>query len=50
MGILGDVAFDAKGDLVQGPITSLRFTRGDFVVDRVVRVRPSAAGVHTSPR
>jgi DNA-binding SARP family transcriptional activator/ABC-type branched-subunit amino acid transport system substrate-binding protein/DNA-binding beta-propeller fold protein YncE len=39
-GILGDVAFDAKGDLVEGPITILRFVRGDLVVDRVVRVRP----------
>lgn len=42
-GILGDVAFDAKGDLVEGPITILRFTHGDFVVDRVVRVRPPAS-------
>jgi len=42
-GILGDIAFDAKGDLVQRPMTILRFTRGDFVVDRVVRVRPVAS-------
>ena len=41
-GILGDVAFDPKGDLVEGPITILRFSGRDFVVDRVVRVRPSA--------
>jgi hypothetical protein len=40
-GILGDIAFDVKGDLVEGPSTILRFTRG--VVDRVVRFRPSAA-------
>jgi DNA-binding SARP family transcriptional activator/ABC-type branched-subunit amino acid transport system substrate-binding protein/DNA-binding beta-propeller fold protein YncE len=39
-GILGNVAFDAKGDLVERPMTILRFARGDFVVDRVVRVRP----------
>jgi branched-chain amino acid transport system substrate-binding protein len=42
-GILGDIAFDAKGDLVEAPITILRFTRGDFAVDRVVRVQPPAA-------
>lgn len=40
-GILGDVAFDAKGDLVEAPISILRFSGRDFVVDRVVRVRPS---------
>jgi hypothetical protein len=48
-GILGDIDFDAKGDLVEGPITILRFAHGDFVVERVLRVRPprparSAAG------
>jgi branched-chain amino acid transport system substrate-binding protein len=42
-GILGDVGFDPHGDLVEGPMTILRFSGGDFVVDRVVRVRPSAA-------
>jgi ABC-type branched-subunit amino acid transport system substrate-binding protein len=42
-GILGDVAFDEKGDLVEGPMTILRFARGDFVIDRVVHVRPPAA-------
>jgi DNA-binding SARP family transcriptional activator/ABC-type branched-subunit amino acid transport system substrate-binding protein/streptogramin lyase len=41
-GILGDVAFDRNGDLVEGPMTILRFSGRDFVVDRVVRVRPSA--------
>ena len=44
-GIPGDIAFDAKGDLVEAPITILRFARGDFVVDRVVRVRPNAASL-----
>jgi branched-chain amino acid transport system substrate-binding protein len=29
-GILGDVSFDAKGDLVEGPITILRFAGGVF--------------------
>jgi ABC-type branched-subunit amino acid transport system substrate-binding protein len=38
-GLLGDVAFDAKGDIVERPMTILRFAHGDFVVDRVVRVR-----------
>ena len=38
-GLLGDIAFDRKGDLVEGPITILRFHRGEFVVDRVVRVQ-----------
>jgi len=42
-GILGDVAFDPSGDLVEGPMTILRFSGRDFVVDRVVRVRPPAA-------
>jgi DNA-binding SARP family transcriptional activator/ABC-type branched-subunit amino acid transport system substrate-binding protein/streptogramin lyase len=42
-GILGDVAFDANGDLVDAPVTILRYTRGDFVVDRVVRVQPPDA-------
>jgi ABC-type branched-subunit amino acid transport system substrate-binding protein len=41
-GILGDIAFDRKGDPVEGPMTILRFVRGDFVVDRVVRVRSPA--------
>jgi branched-chain amino acid transport system substrate-binding protein len=44
-GILGDVAFDAKGDLVERPMTILRFVRGDFVVDRVVSVRPPASSL-----
>ena len=44
-GIIGNVAFDAKGDLVERPMTVLRFTHGHFVVDRVVRVRLPA----TSP-
>jgi len=41
-GILGDIAFDRKGDLVEGPITILRVVHGDFVVDRIVRIRPPA--------
>jgi ABC-type branched-subunit amino acid transport system substrate-binding protein len=44
-GILGDVAFDTKGDLVERPMTILRFVRGDFVVDRVVRVRQPASSL-----
>jgi hypothetical protein len=42
-GILGDVAFDVKGDLVEHPMTVLRFARGRFVVDRVVRARLRAS-------
>ncbi len=42
-GILGDIAFDPKGDLVEAPITVLRMAGGKFVVDRVVVVRPNAA-------
>src|SRR5262249_46672819 len=38
-GIIGNVAFDAKGDLVERPMTILRFAHGHFVVDRVIRVR-----------
>jgi DNA-binding SARP family transcriptional activator/ABC-type branched-subunit amino acid transport system substrate-binding protein/DNA-binding beta-propeller fold protein YncE len=41
-GILGDIAFDRKGDPVEADMTILRFVRGRFVVDRVVRVRPPA--------
>ncbi|HLE99046.1 MAG TPA: BTAD domain-containing putative transcriptional regulator [Gaiellaceae bacterium] len=41
-GIIGDVAFDAKGDLLEGPLTILRFSGRDFVVDRVVTVRTPA--------
>lgn len=41
---LDERAFDATGDPVEGPMTIFRFTRGNFVVDRVVRVRlPSAS-------
>lgn len=42
-GIIGDIAFDAKGDVVEGPMTIFRFSRGSFVVDRVVRVRTRVA-------
>jgi branched-chain amino acid transport system substrate-binding protein len=37
-GILGDIRFDRYGDLVEGPFTIYRVTRGGGVVDRVVRV------------
>ena len=38
-GILGNVSWDAKGDLVEGPVTILRMTGDELVVDRVVVVR-----------
>jgi branched-chain amino acid transport system substrate-binding protein len=42
-GILGDVSWDAKGDLLEGPIMILRATDSEFVVDRVIVVRPPRA-------
>jgi DNA-binding SARP family transcriptional activator/ABC-type branched-subunit amino acid transport system substrate-binding protein/DNA-binding beta-propeller fold protein YncE len=39
-GILGNVAWDAQGDLLEGPITVLRVRGGELVVDRVVVARP----------
>ena len=39
-GILGNVSWNAKGDLREGPITIFRVEDGEFVVDRVVVVRP----------
>ena len=42
-GILGDISFDPKGDLVKEPFTVLREAAGKLVVDRVVVVRPGAA-------
>ena len=38
-GIIGNVAFDVKGDLVDHPMTILRSTHGRFVVDHVVHAR-----------
>ncbi len=40
-GILGDVAWDARGDLLEGPVTISRMRDGELVVDRVVVVRPA---------
>jgi DNA-binding SARP family transcriptional activator/ABC-type branched-subunit amino acid transport system substrate-binding protein len=42
-GILGDIRFDASGDLVEGPVTIFRMTRRGPVVDRVITVRTPAA-------
>ena len=39
-GILGDVRWDAKGDLLKGPITALRMEGGKLKPDRVLLVRP----------
>ena len=43
-GILGDIRFDDKGDLVEGPVTIYRFTRKGPKVDRVVTVRATGGG------
>jgi ABC-type branched-subunit amino acid transport system substrate-binding protein/DNA-binding beta-propeller fold protein YncE len=43
-GILGDIRFDANGDLVEGPFTIYRFTRKGPTVDRVVTVRATGGG------
>ena len=39
-GILGDIGWDAQGDLLEAPITVFRVKGGDLVVDRVIVVRP----------
>jgi DNA-binding SARP family transcriptional activator/ABC-type branched-subunit amino acid transport system substrate-binding protein/streptogramin lyase len=43
-GILGDVSWDEHGDLLNGPVTVFRARDHEFVVDRVVVVRPPRAG------
>jgi branched-chain amino acid transport system substrate-binding protein len=43
-GILGDIRFDDKGDLVEGPVTIYRFTRKGPTIDRVVTVRATGSG------
>jgi DNA-binding SARP family transcriptional activator/ABC-type branched-subunit amino acid transport system substrate-binding protein/DNA-binding beta-propeller fold protein YncE len=40
-GILGDVAWDARGDLLEGPVEISQMRDGELVVDRVVVVRPA---------
>ena len=39
-GEIGDVNWNARGDLLEAPITILRVQKGDLVVDRVVVTRP----------
>jgi DNA-binding SARP family transcriptional activator/ABC-type branched-subunit amino acid transport system substrate-binding protein/DNA-binding beta-propeller fold protein YncE len=43
-GILGDVAWDTRGDLLEGPVEISRMRNGELVVDRVVVVRPAWSG------
>jgi branched-chain amino acid transport system substrate-binding protein len=43
-GILGDVSWDEHGDLLDGPVTVFRARDHEFVVDRVVVVRPPRTG------
>jgi DNA-binding SARP family transcriptional activator/ABC-type branched-subunit amino acid transport system substrate-binding protein/streptogramin lyase len=43
-GILGDVSWDEHGDLLDGPVTVFRARDHEFVVDRVVVVRPPRPG------
>jgi hypothetical protein len=43
-GILGDVSWDANGDLVEAPVTVFRAHDRKFVVDRVVVVQPPRSG------
>jgi DNA-binding SARP family transcriptional activator/ABC-type branched-subunit amino acid transport system substrate-binding protein/DNA-binding beta-propeller fold protein YncE len=43
-GILGNVSWDPKGDLVEGPVTILRMTGDKLVVDRIVVVRQQHDG------
>ena len=42
-GILGDIGWDGRGDLVEAPITVFRVQKGELVVDRVVVARPPRA-------
>ena len=39
-GILGNIRWDARGDLLEAPITVFRVRGGEFVADRVVVVKP----------
>jgi branched-chain amino acid transport system substrate-binding protein len=39
-GILGDVRWDARGDLLEGPITALHMEGGELKPDRLLLVRP----------
>lgn len=41
-GILGDVSWDARGDLVTAPVMILRLTGRTFAADRVIWVQPPA--------
>jgi branched-chain amino acid transport system substrate-binding protein len=43
-GILGDVAWDTRGDLLEGPVEVSRMRDGELVVDRVIVVRPGWSG------
>jgi DNA-binding SARP family transcriptional activator/ABC-type branched-subunit amino acid transport system substrate-binding protein len=43
-GILGDVSWNANGDLQDAPVTVFRTRHREFVVDRVVVVRPPRTG------
>jgi ABC-type branched-subunit amino acid transport system substrate-binding protein len=43
-GILGDIRFDANGDLVEGPVMIYRVGRKGPTVDRVVTVRATRGG------
>ena len=39
-GILGNIRWDARGDLLEAPITVFRVQSGELVDDRVVVVKP----------
>ena len=42
-GILGDIAWDTRGDLLEAPITVFRVQKGEFVVDRARAFRRDPA-------
>jgi branched-chain amino acid transport system substrate-binding protein len=43
-GILGDIRFDRRGDLVEAPFTFFRVADRSFVVDRVITARSALLG------
>src|SRR5262249_2666713 len=43
-GLLGDIRFDGRGDLVEAPFTFFRVAKHSFVVDRVITGRSKLLG------
>jgi ABC-type branched-subunit amino acid transport system substrate-binding protein len=43
-GILGDIRFDRRGDLVEAPFTFFRVGERSYAVDRVITARSALLG------